>query len=140
MNKKLLGIDNGGSDIKCALFDPEGRELACEAVKLPVSVPAPGFTERDPEEVWQANLMVIRRVLEETDCDPKEIAGIGITAYGNGLVFLNEKMDPVYPVIVSTDDRAADLVQRFKADGTERKLFPYTRQTLWSAQPAVLLP
>ncbi|MBQ1810898.1 MAG: carbohydrate kinase [Erysipelotrichaceae bacterium] len=140
MNKILLGIDNGGSDIKCALFDTEGRELACATAQLPVSVPAPGCTERDAEEVWQANLTVIRRALKEAGCDPAQIAGIGITAYGNGLVFLDEKMQPVYPVIVSTDDRAAELVQQFKADGTERRLFPFTRQTVWSAQPAVLLP
>ncbi|MBQ6492328.1 MAG: carbohydrate kinase [Erysipelotrichaceae bacterium] len=138
--KYLLGIDNGGSDIKCAIFDLEGNETAVAARNLPIETPGPGFTERDANEVWKANVEVIREALSKAHIDPEEIAAIGITAYGNGLVFADEKVEPVYPAIVSTDDRASEYVKRFKSDGTERKIFPHTRQTIWSAQPAVLLP
>lgn len=138
--KYLLGIDNGGSDIKCALFDTNGNKIGSYAVQVPVSTPEEGFTERNGEDVWKANIKAIRNCIEEAGVDPNDILAIGITAYGNGLVFVDENIDPVYPVIVSTDGRAEDLVQEFKANGTERRLFPHTRQTLWSAQPAVLLP
>ena len=136
----ILGIDNGGSDIKCALFDVEGRELASASAYVKIDTPRPGFTQRDPEEVWRANVKVIREVLDRSRIDPEDIKAIGLTAYGNGLVFADEKIRPFYPIIVSTDDRAEDLCLRLKEEGIERKLFPYTRQTIWSAQPAVLLP
>lgn len=136
----ILGIDNGGSDIKCALFDVEGKELASSSAYVKIDTPEPGFTQRDPEEVWKANVKVIREVLGKSKIATEDIASIGLTAYGNGLVFTDEQIRPVYPIIVSTDDRAERLCQRFKEEGIERKLFPYTRQTLWSAQPAVLLP
>ena len=55
------------------------------------------------EEVWQANLEAIRKCIKEADIDPEDIQSIGITAYGNGLVFVDENIKPVYPVIVSTD-------------------------------------
>lgn len=138
--KYLMGLDNGGSDIKCALFDLQGKEIAVSAVKLKIDTPEPGFTERNSEEVWEANIWVIRDVLENSRIDPKDIAAIGISAYGNGLVFVDENIETVYPLIVSTDERAAEYVRRFKEEGIERKLFPYIRQTIWSAQPAVLLP
>ncbi|MCR4632703.1 MAG: carbohydrate kinase [Erysipelotrichaceae bacterium] len=140
MSKYLLGIDNGGSDIKCALFDVKGKQIAVSAAQVPIQTPGPGFTERDAGDVWKANVQVIRDCIERSSVDAADIAAIGITAYGNGLVLVDERIEPVYPAIVSTDDRAGKLVQEFKADGTERRLFPYTRQTLWSAQPAVLLP
>ena len=140
MKKYLLGLDNGGSDIKCAIFDLDGNEISSSALQVAISTPHPGFTERDADDVWKANAEVIRTAIEKAGIDGKEIAAIGITAYGNGLVFTDEKMETVYPVIVSTDDRASDLVREFKENGTERRLFPKTRQTLWSAQPAVLLP
>ena len=136
----LLGIDNGGSDIKCALFDTKGNEISSCAMQVSISTLEEGFTERDSEEVWQANLEAIRKCIKEADIDPEDIQSIGITAYGNGLVFVDENIKPVYPIIVSTDNRTEKLVQEFKDNGTERKLFPHTRQTLWSAQPAVLLP
>ncbi len=138
--KYLLGIDNGGSDIKCALFDVTGKQIAAVATQVAIQTPGAGFTQRDAEEVWMANVQVIRDCIGKSGIAADDIAAVGITAYGNGLVFVDERIRPVYPAIVSTDDRAGDLVREFKEDGTERRLFPYTRQTLWSAQPAVLLP
>ncbi len=140
MEKYLLGIDNGGSEIKCALFSVSGEEIASSSVRLPIDTPEPGFTQRDAETVWEANISAIRDVLNRAAIDPADIQAIGITAYGNGLVFTDENIEPVYPVIVSTDNRAAGICERFKDNGIERKLYPFTRQTIWSAQPCALLP
>lgn len=140
MEKYLLGIDNGGSEIKCALFSVSGKLIAASSSALKIDTPEPGFTQRDGEEVWQANISVIKDVLNRAMIDPSDILAIGITAYGNGLVFTDEKIEPVYPVIVSTDNRAVAICERFKQNGVERKLYPLTRQTIWSAQPCALLP
>ena len=140
MDKYLLGIDNGGSDIKCALFNTEGRQIAVASCSLDIDSPETGFSERNSEEVWQANAGLIRQILEQSKIDPADILSIGITAYGNGLVFVDENIREVYPAIVSTDGRANELCQAFKNNGTERTLYPLTRQTIWSAQPAALLP
>ena len=137
-NKYLLGLDNGGSDIKCALFDLEGNEISVASKQLRIDTPEPGFTQRDCEKVFRANIEVIREAIR--DIDPADIMAVGITAYGNGMVLVDENMNPVYPAIVSTDNRASDLVEHFKKTGIERKLFPYTRQSIWSAQPLALLP
>ena len=117
MNNYILGIDNGGSDIKCALFDVHGNEIACAATKVAIDTPEPGFTERDCERVWKANVEVIREVLNKSMIDPEDIISVGLTAYGNGLIFVDEEIRPVYPAIVSTDDRAGELCQRFKEEG-----------------------
>lgn len=140
MQKYLLGIDNGGSDIKCAIFDIEGNEISASSTQVPIEVPSPGFTERDANKVWLANVEVIKEAITRANIEVGDIVSIGITAYGNGLVYVDENIEPVYPAIVSTDDRAKDYCHKFRQDGTERKIFPYTRQTTWSAQPAVLLP
>lgn len=140
MKKYLLGVDNGGSDIKCAVFDLEGNELAVAGTQVPMDIPQPGFTERDAEQVWMANAKVIREALEKAGVSGDCVAGVGLTGYGNGMVLVDEELEPVYPAIVSTDDRASEYCRRFKEDGTERKIFPYTLQTTWSAQPAAMLP
>lgn len=140
MTRYLIGVDNGGSDIKCAVFDLKGRELAVASTQAAMDIPKPGFTERDAETVWQANVRVIREALEKSGISGDAVAAVGLTGYGNGMVLVDERLQPVYPAIVSTDDRAGDYCRRFKEDGTERKMFPYTLQTTWSAQPAALLP
>lgn len=140
MAQYLIGIDNGGSDIKCAIFDTQGKEIAIASAQVPMSLPAPGFTERDAEQVWQANAQVVRTAIQKAGISGEEIAAVGLTGYGNGLVFVGEDGNAVYPAIVSTDDRASDYCKRFRSEGIDRALFPYTRQTTWSAQPAALLP
>lgn len=140
MAKYLLGIDNGGSDIKCAIFDTEGKEISTSSTQVKIETPKPGYTERDANEVWTANVKVIKEAIEKANINNSDILAIGITAYGNGLVFVDENINPIYPAIVSTDDRGSEYCKKFKEDGTERKIFPYTRQTTWSAQPAILLP
>ena len=124
MTKYLIGIDNGGSDIKCAIFDNTGNEIAVASAQVPLSIPAPGFTERDPEQVWQANVAVVRDAIAKAGISGAEIAAIGLTGYGNGLVFVDAQGHAVYPAIVSTDDRAAEYCARFRAEGIDRALFP----------------
>ena len=136
----LLGIDNGGSDIKCAVYDLNGKELAISRTQIPMNIPEAGFTERDVENVWEANVKVIKAVLKKADIPGEAVVAIGVTGYGNGMVLLDEEGKPVYPAIISTDERASSYCKKFREDGTEKKIFPYTLQTTWAAQPAVLLP
>ncbi|MCP1110413.1 FGGY-family carbohydrate kinase [Ohessyouella blattaphilus] len=140
MKRYLMGIDNGGSDIKCAIFDLKGQEVAVSSTQVALDIPEPGFTERDADKVWKANIKVIRDAMEQAGIAGEEVAAVGLTGYGNGMVLTDELGRAVYPAIVSTDDRASGYCKKFREDGTERKLFPYTRQTTWSAQPAVMLP
>jgi len=140
MIRYLIGIDNGGSDIKCAVFDFEGNEIAIARTQVPMDIPNPGWTERDGEAVWQANVRVIREAMESAGITGDQVAAVGLTGYGCGLVFADDDGNTTYPLIVSTDDRAGDYPGKFRAEGIDRALFPYTRQTTWSAQPAVLLP
>lgn len=140
MSEYLMGIDNGGSQIKAAIFDLKGNEVAVASLDVPMDIPKPGFTERDPKAVWEGNAKVIKEALSMVDLTGEDIAGIGLTGYGNGMVLVDENGEAVYPVIVSTDSRATQYCDIFEKDGTERKIFPYTRQTTWSAQPAVMLP
>lgn len=140
MKKYLLGIDNGGSEIKCAIFDTCGREIAVTRQRLPLMIPFPDFSERNLIEVWDANVRAIKESIEKSGIDPEMIIGIGLTGYGNGICFLDKDGNPTESAIVSTDNRAANIVSRFKKDGTEGRIFEKTYQTIWSAQPAALLP
>ncbi len=65
---------------------------------------------------------------------------MGLTGYGNGLCLVDGKGEPTCNRIVSTDSRAAEYCRRFAESGAERAIYPMTCQTIWSAQPAALLP
>jgi len=69
--KYYLGVDNGGTLTKAALYTPQGNEVAVESVKTKSFAPHPGFTERDMDEMREANYEVIKKLTEKTKIDSK---------------------------------------------------------------------
>jgi L-xylulokinase len=140
MSGYLMGLDNGGSLIKCAMFTLDGREAASATRRVPLQNPAPGQTERDNDEIWQSNVGAIREVLELAGAKGEDVLGVAVCGYGNGITFLDGDSVPVYPAVVSTDSRATGYVNRYAADGTLKQVYAITQQDIWPAQPVALLP
>src|SRR5512132_2968844 len=135
MARYLLGIDNGSTVSKAALFDFHGKELATASCKADTEYPHPGWTERDMEMLWQSTASAIRAVLAKSGARPEEIAGIGNTGHGNGLYLLDKQGQPLRNGIQSMDTRAADVITQWSQRDLSAKAFPYTVQSLWPAQP-----
>lgn len=134
-----LGLDNGGTATKAALFTRDGREAGVCAVDTLVHTPRPGFAERDMEEMWQANCRVIRAVLVQSGISPADISGIGVCGHGKGLYLWGKDGKPARAGILSTDNRAYEYPLRWEADGTQQKAFQKNCQKILSCQPAALL-
>ncbi len=139
MGKYLIGIDNGGTMSKAALYDLSGKEIAVSGYKTKTTMPKPGFTERDMEEMWQANVKSIKDVIEISKVNPKDIVGIATTGHGNGMYLVDENGNPAYNGIISTDTRAKDYVEKWYNDNTFDKVLPKTMQSIWAGQPVALI-
>ena len=137
--KYFLGLDNGGTTTKAALYDRTGREIGVASCETRMLTPGPGFTERDMEEMWQANCRVIRDVLEKTGIRPEEVAGAGICGHGKGLYLWGKDGKPARPGIISTDNRAYLYPVKWKEDGTEEEVFKISCQHIMACQPVALL-
>ena len=139
MPQYLLGTDNGCTVSKAALFTLDGREIAVASRKSQTLTPQPGHFERDIDEMWRATCGAIRQVIRTAGIDPKEIACVAPAGHGNGLYLIDEQGRHVRDAIMSTDARARACVDRWLADGVDRKVLPLTTQSLWPAQPNALL-
>jgi L-xylulokinase len=135
-----MGIDNGGTSTKAAIYDMNGRELKKTTINTKMLTPHPFFTERDMDELWKANVYVIKQTIADAHIDPHDIVGIACTGHGNGLYLVGEDGKATRNGIISTDDRAASYVKRWLADPKyEVDIRPKTMQTVWSSQPVALL-
>lgn len=134
-----LGLDNGGTTTKAAIYDRQGREAGVASVSTRMITPGPGFVERDMEEMWQANCTVIRRVLEETGVAPWDIAGVGVCGHGKGVYLWGKDGRPLRGGIISTDNRAYAYPVRWRGDGTEERAFGISCQHVMACQPVALL-
>ena len=118
-----IGLDNGGTTTKAALFSSTGEEIAVCSMSTAMLTPQPDYVERDMEEMWQANCAVIRGVLEQSGVAPKDVACVGICGHGKGLYLWGKDGRPARKGIISSDNRAWEYPVRWKQDGTEEAVF-----------------
>lgn len=135
----FLGLDNGGTSTKAALFDDQGREVAVASTATEMLVLSPGFTERDMDEMWQANCRVIREVLERSGVAPEDIACVACCGHGKGLYLWGKDGHPVRNGIISTDNRAWNYPIQWEKEGITQQVFQRSCQHILASQPVALL-
>lgn len=139
MARYLMGIDNGGTVAKAAIFTPEGREVAVASSRNDSLSPQPGWVEFDMHRLWQATADAIGRAIATAGISAKDIACAACAGFGNGLFLVDAAGQPVRNAISSSDGRAATISQRWNAEGVAKTVRPKMMQDTWPAQPAALL-
>ncbi|WP_338215546.1 FGGY-family carbohydrate kinase [Companilactobacillus muriivasis] len=140
MTKYLMGIDNGGTSSKAAIYDINGNEIAKHTTYTTMLTPHHYWTERDMDELKEVNFEAIRGALKKSGIDAHDIVGISCTGHGNGLYLMGENGSVVRNGIISTDNRAHRIVDKWLADPEyETIVRPRTYQTVWASQPVSLL-
>jgi len=137
--KYLMGIDNGGTFSKAALFDENGNQISVASVPTVTITPRPGYTERNMNELWEVNAAAIKEVIEKSGIDSANIAGVSLSGHGKGLYMIGFDGNPSYNGIVSTDTRAWEQVEKWCHDGTDEKVYKKTFQKILAVQPVSLL-
>jgi len=139
MSKYLLGIDNGGTVSKAAIFNTDGDEIAVASRKTMLLTPHHGYSERNMDDIWNSTTEAIREVIEKSSIAAKDIVCIGCTGHGNGLYLIDKNGNPVRNAIMSTDSRAKGYSDKWVKEGIDKKVRPVTMQSVWAAQPNTLL-
>ncbi|MDY0288820.1 MAG: FGGY-family carbohydrate kinase [Sphaerochaeta sp.] len=135
----LLGIDNGGTVTKAALYDSSGREIAISRIDTKVISEKAGFTEINMDDMKGSIFRVIRDLLYSSKVRGDEIAGIACCGHGKGLYLVDEAGKPVCNGILSTDNRALEYVALFEKTLDMDAIYAKTYQAVVPSQPVCLL-
>src|SRR3712207_2347063 len=101
MSKLVLGLDCGLTVTKAVLFDEAGRAHATASARVPQEAPHPRWLERDVDALWAASAGAIRLAMQQAGAAPEDVAGVGVTAHGDGLYLLDREGRPARPGILS---------------------------------------
>lgn len=85
--------------------------------------PKPGYTEKNLDDLWDMNAQAIKNAIEKSGIDSKEIVGISFSGAGKGLYMVGYDGKPSYNGIMSTDTRAWEQMEKWYADGTNKKVY-----------------
>lgn len=135
----LMGIDNGGTFSKAAIFDENGTQISVASFPTTMLTPKPGYTERNMEELWKVNVQAIKSAVNKSGINPDDIAGVSLSGHGKGLYMLGKDNKPSYNGIISTDTRAWEYVEKWNSDGTKEKVYKKTFQEILACQPVSIL-
>ena len=144
MGQYLMGIDNGLTVSKAAIFDLSGREVAVDGHKVDLIYPRPAWVERDTEAVWRSTCDAISGAIVKAGIDPRDIVGVGNSAHGNGLYLVDKAGAPLGNAITSMDNRAAGIIDEWytRTNGdpsVHDRNFPMVMINTYAAQPPALL-
>jgi glycerol kinase len=116
-SRLLLGIDEGTTAVKAALFDERLRPVR-EARRDKVNRhPRPGWVEQDAEEVLRA---VVEAVAELLESAPGKVVACGLDHQGESVLAWDaESGAPLSPIVVWQDKRSQEILDRLAGDEEE---------------------
>lgn len=123
MKKYLLSIDDGGTYIKAAIHDFNGRQIALTRMHSEPLILHSDWTEYDQDRLWEINCSCIRALMQETGINPDEIACIGISSQGSGFYAVDANGASIRNAIASSDRRSKTIAERWNAEGVMDEVY-----------------
>ncbi len=119
----LLGIDEGTTAVKAALFDSDLTVVAEARRPVPVSHPHPGWVEQDPELVLEAVVDTVAELLAESG--GREVCAAGLDHQGESVLAWDARDGrALTPVVVWQDKRQDTLLAAIDPQAVERSGLP----------------
>jgi len=116
--KYLIALDQGTTSSRAIVFDMNGRTLAAHAIEFKQHYPQPGWVEHDPDDILNTQVEALRKAVEMSKVDVRDIAAIGITNQRETtLLWEKDTGRCVHNAIVWQCRRTAPYVEKLMADG-----------------------
>jgi len=124
-NGYLLGVDIGTYSSKGMLVRPDGTVVASHTVPHGMDMPKPGFFEHDADKVWWHDFTeIVKKLLQKTGIDPKQILAIGTSAIGSCVLPIDEESRPLRPAILyGIDTRATKEIEYLEKKLGKNEIF-----------------
>jgi xylulokinase len=113
----LMGVDVGTSGAKGLVISDEGAEIGLARSGYSVVFPEEGRAELNPVTVWSAVKDVMKALAVMARDRGDVVHGLALSVSGNEATPVDAAGEPLYPTVMGTDSRSADV-----ADWWERRV------------------
>ncbi len=109
MEKYLMGVDLGTTNVKAAIYDLSGTLVARgEAGSYRIVSQRPNWAEQDARLWWQDTVLAIRQALRAFDKPAAYIAGISVSSQGMAMLPLDADGEPLALAHIWMDRRGTE--------------------------------
>ena len=118
MRKYIMALDEGTTSTRAIIFDEKGNEIVESHQQIMQYFPHAGWVEQNANEIWDAVLSTISNALVESNIQPDQISGIGITNQRETTIIWDKKTGlPIYNAIVWQSRQTSNIAQKLIDDG-----------------------
>ena len=117
---EVVGVDVGTSTIKCSLVDSRGRTVyATQGPSAPLSQPADGFVETDPEEVFSRFCGVVKRVVARAR--GKQVL-LSLSTMTPVFILADKNNRVIRPAVLYNDNRTTAILDELNEEARWERL------------------
>jgi len=111
-------IDQGTTSTRFIIFDHDGREVGRHQLEHEQILPAAGYVEHNPVEIWTCTEAVIQTALSEARLSARDLCAVGIANQREtSIVWDRSTGRPVHNAIVWQDTRTDRIAAQLRRDG-----------------------
>ena len=126
MMKYMIGADIGTTSTKAVLYDLKGNVKAYANVGYPLYQNVPDMAEEDPDEIFEAVVEVLGKVMRKGHVQAGELQGVSFSAAMHSLILMDRNHQPLTRAITWADNRAAKYSNELKANGLGHEIYQHT--------------
>src|SRR6478672_1057925 len=117
MEHYVTGVDIGTGSTKAVAINSKRNVIAASQFYYPAKAPQTGYSEQDPEIIWQAFISSIAEITKKTGYTP---SAVSFSSCMHSLLVMNYKNVPVTPLITWADTRSEKIAEDIrKSPGAE---------------------
>lgn len=119
----ILGIDIGTGSTKGVGLSLKGTVLASAQHHYLIDQPQPGYSEQDPELIWQAFVQCVKEVTTTLGYAP---AAVSFSSAMHSLIAVDEHGAPLYPMMTWADTRSEKQATQLRNSAQGEAIYKQT--------------
>ena len=117
-DQQILALDQGTTSSRAIIFNHDGRAVTSLNQEFTQHFPRPGWVEHNPEDIWNSQLDVANKVMQDQNLSAGDIAAIGVTNQRETTIVWDKNSgEPIHNAIVWQDRRTAEFCDQLRRDG-----------------------
>lgn len=132
MEHYFIGVDIGTGSTKAVAVKKDGKPIASSQIYYSTQSPQPGYSEQDPEILWDAFVNCIQQIVKKLNHVP---IAVTISSAMHSLLVINNKNIALTSLITWEDTRSEKIAEALKKSKEGESIYKSTGTPVHSMSP-----
>lgn len=119
----FIGIDIGTGSTKAVAITSKGTIISDSQIYYKTQNPQPGYSEQDPEMIWEAFVSCIKKIIDSVKYQP---VSISFSSAMHGMLAINKQNKPISNLITWADTRSEKIAEQIRKSSAAKSIYKAT--------------